>query len=87
MRASHDSRETLARISHDSCETLERMSHDVRANFDQFYSSQISLEMVLCDNVAYLSLCADRGNFLVMCLRTSAKGWRRVCDDLAMVLL
>ena len=33
-----------------------------------------------------MSHCADRGNFLAMCLRTSAKGWRRVrdiCDDLA----
>ena len=36
MRASHDSRETFARVS-----------HDVRANFDQFYLSQLSLEMVL----------------------------------------
>ena len=36
MRASHDSRETFA-----------RMSNDVRANFDQFYLLQLSLEMVL----------------------------------------
>ena len=36
MRASHDSRETFVRVS-----------HDVRANFDQFYLSQLSLEMVL----------------------------------------
>ena len=36
MRASHDSRETFARVS-----------HDVLANFDQFYLSQLSLEMVL----------------------------------------
>ena len=36
MRASHDSRETSVRVS-----------HDVRANFDQFYFSQLSLEMVL----------------------------------------
>ena len=36
MRASRDSRETVARVSHNS-----------RANFDQFYSSQLSLEMVL----------------------------------------
>ena len=32
MRASHDSRETFARVS-----------HDVRANFDQFYLSQFKL--------------------------------------------
>ena len=37
--------------------------------------------------VAYLSHCADRGNFLVMCLRrvgdnfkTYAMTWRRFCD-------
>ena len=36
MRGSHNSRETFARVS-----------HDVRANFDQFYLSQLSLEMVL----------------------------------------
>ena len=35
------------RASHDSRETFVRASHDVRANFDQFYFSQLSLEMVL----------------------------------------
>ena len=64
MRASHDSRETFARVS-----------HDVHANFDQFYLSQLSL--------VYLSHCVDRGNFFAMCLRTSAKGWRRVDDGFA----
>ena len=73
MRASHDSRETLARVS-----------HNVRANFDQFYLSQLSLEMVL-----FMLHRADCRNFLAMCLRTYAKGWRRVrniCNDLATVL-
>ena len=46
-RVSHDSREILVRASHDSRETFVRMSHDVRANLNQFYFSQISLEMVL----------------------------------------
>ena len=32
---------------HDSRETLMRVSHDVRANFDQFLFSQLSLEIVL----------------------------------------
>ena len=36
MRASHDSRETFVRVSHDG-----------RANFNQFYFSQLSLEIVL----------------------------------------
>ena len=35
------------RVSHNSRETFARVSHDVRANFDQFYLLQLSLEMVL----------------------------------------
>ena len=35
------------RVSQDSPETFPRVSHDVRANFGQFYLSQLSLEMVL----------------------------------------
>ena len=46
-RVSHDSREIFVRASHDSRETLVRVSHDVHANFNQFYFSQLSLEMVL----------------------------------------
>ena len=46
-RLPHDSREIFMRASHDSRETFARVSHDVRANFDQFYLSQLSLEMVL----------------------------------------
>ena len=44
---SHDSRETFVRACHDSRETFVRVSRDVRANFNQFYFSQLSLEMVL----------------------------------------
>ena len=83
-RMSHDSREIFVRVSYDNRKTFVRVSHDVRANFNQFYFSQLSLEIVL-----YMSHCAYRGNFLAMCLRTSVKGWRRVrdiCDDLATVL-
>ena len=47
MRVSHDSHEIFVRASHDSRETFARVSHDVRANFDQFYLSQLSLEMLL----------------------------------------
>ena len=46
-RVSHDSREIFVRASLDSRETFARVSHDVRANFDQFYLSQLSLEMVI----------------------------------------
>ena len=46
-RVSHDSRDIFVRASHDSPETFVRVSHDVRANFNQFYFSQLSLEMVL----------------------------------------
>ena len=81
-RLSHDSREIFVRASHDSRETFARVSHDVRANFDQFYLSQLSLKNGLI-YVAYLSHCADCGNFLAMCLQTSVKGWRRIRDGFA----
>ena len=35
------------RVSNDSREIFVRASHDVRANFNQFYFSQLSIEMVL----------------------------------------
>ena len=35
------------RASHASRESFVGASHDVRVNFDQFYFSQLSLEMVL----------------------------------------
>ena len=69
MRASHDSRETFVRVS-----------HDVRANFNQFFAIKSRNSLIY---IAYLSHCADRGNFLAMCLRTTAKGWRGVCDGFA----
>ena len=69
-------------MSHDSRETFVRVSHDVRANINQFYFSQLKSRNGLI-YVAYLSHCADRGKFLVMCLRTSSKGWRRVGDGFA----
>ena len=46
-RVSHDSREIFVRASNDSRETFLHVSHDVRANFNQFYFSQLSLEIVL----------------------------------------
>ena len=46
-RVSHDSREIFVRASHDSRETFVRVSRDSCANFNQFYFSQLSLEMVL----------------------------------------
>ena len=46
VRASHDCA-TFARVSHDSREIFVRVSYNVRANFNQFYFSQLSLEMVL----------------------------------------
>ena len=75
----HVSRETFVRASHD-CMTVVKHSRGCLATVKSRYGLIY---------VAYLSHCADRGNFLAMCLRTSAKGWRRVrdiCDDLATVL-
>ena len=79
MRASHDRREIFA-----------RMSHDVRANFDQFYLSQLSLEMVLfmlhiCRivRVAETSLrcVCERLRRVGDGFATYAMTWRRFCDN------
>ena len=84
MRASHDSRETFARVS-----------HDVRANFDQFCLSQLSLEMVLFMShicrivrIAETSLrCVwERLRRVGDGLATSSRRVRDICDDLATVL-
>ena len=78
---SHDSREIFVRASCDGRETFTQVSLDVRANFNQFDLQIKSLNGGIY--VAYLSHCAHRGNFLAMCQRTSAKGWRRVRDRFA----
>ena len=70
---SHDSREIFVRASHDSLETFVRVSHDVRANFYQFYFSQLSLEMVLfMSHICHIEQIAE----------TSLRG---VCERLRMV--
>ena len=46
-QVSRDGREIFVQASHDSRETFVRVSRDCRANFNQFYFSQLSLEMVL----------------------------------------
>ena len=67
MRASHDSRETFARVS-----------HDVRANFDQFYLSQLSLEMVLfMPHICRIVQIAETS------LRCNCERLRRVGDGFA----
>ena len=77
-RLSHDSRDIFVRASHDSRETFARVSHDIRANYDQFYLSQLSLEMVL----SMLHICR-----IVLIAETSLRGvcerLRRVGDGLA----
>ena len=67
MRASHDSRETFARVS-----------QDVRANFDQFYLSQFSLEMVL-----FMSHICRIVQITETSLRCVCERLRRVGDGLA----
>ena len=79
MRASHDSRETFARVS-----------HDIRANFDQFYLSQLSLEMVLfLSHICRIVQIAET-SLRCVCERlrrvgdgfaTYATTWRRFCDN------
>ena len=67
MRASHDIRETFARVSHDS-----------RASFNQFYLSQLSLEMVLfMSHICCIVQIAETS------LRCVCERLRRVGDGLA----
>ena len=80
MRESHDSRETFARVS-----------HDIRANFDQFDLSQLSLEMVLfmshiCRIVQIARLPCDVFANVCEGLATGSRRVRDICDDLATVL-
>ena len=65
MRASHDC-ETFARVSHDSREIFVRASHDCRASVVLFLAIKSRNSLIY---VAYLSHCADRGNFLAKVLR------------------
>ena len=76
------------RVSHDSREIFVRVSHDVPANFNQFYFSQLSLEMVLFMSHIYRIVQIAKTSLRCVC-ETSANGWRWVpdiCDDLATVL-
>ena len=79
MRASHDSRETFARVS-----------HDVRAHFDQFYLSQLSFEMVLFMSRICRIVQIAETSLRCVCERlgrvgdgfaTYAMTWRRFCDN------
>ena len=89
-RASHDSREIFVRASHDSYETFVRVSHDVRANFNQFYFSQLSLKMVLFMSHICRIVQIVETSLRCVCERlrrvgdgfaTYAMTWRRFCDD------
>ena len=67
MRASHDSRETFVRVY-----------HDVRANFNQFYFSQLSLEIVL-----FMSYICRIVQIAETSLRCVCERLRRVGDGFA----
>ena len=69
MQASHYSRETFVQVS-----------HNIRANFNQLYFSQLSLEMVLFVRifVALRIVCEGLG--------TGSPRANEICDDLVVVL-
>ena len=78
------------RASHDSHETFARVSHDVRANFDQFYLSQLSLEMVLF--MSHICRIVQIAEASLQCVcenlrrvgdrfATYAMTWRRFCHN------
>ena len=72
-----------------------RVSHDVRANFDQFYFSQLSLEMFLfMSHICHIVQIAG-SSLRCVCERlrrvgdvfaTDSRQVRDICDDLATVL-
>ena len=91
---SHDSREIFMRASHDSRETFVRVSHDVCTNFNQFYFSQLSHEIVLfmshiCGIVqiaeSFLRCVCERlrraGNGVCDGFATYEMTRRRFCDE------
>ena len=76
--------------SHDSRETFVRVSHDVRVKFNQFYFSQLSLEMVLfmlhiCHIVqiaeSSLQCVCERLRRIGDGFATYVMTWQRFCDD------
>ena len=76
---SHDSREIFVRASHNIRETFVRVSQDIRANFNQFYFSQLSLEMVLfMSHICHIVQIAETS------LRCVCECLRRVGDEFAM---
>ena len=78
------------RASRDGSETFAPVSHDVRANFDQYYVSQLSLEMVLfISHICRIVQIAET-SLRCVCERlrrvrdgfaTYAMTWRRFCDN------
>ena len=85
--------ECLTTVVRHSCErltTVVRRSCDVRANFDQFYFSQLSLEMVLFMSHTCRNVQIAETSLRCVCVRlrrvgdgfaTYAMTWRRFCDD------
>ena len=96
VRLSHDfttvvrhSRECLTTVVRYSCErltTVVRHSFECLTMFTCDFGSVLFLAIKSRNGliyVAYLSHYANREHFLAICLRTSVKGWRRVCDGFA----
>ena len=81
---SHNSREIFVRASHNSRETFVRVSHDVPANFNQFYFSQLNLEMVLFMSHSCCIVQIAESSLRCVCERLQRVG--DINNDLAMVL-
>ena len=89
MRASHDC-DTFARVSRDNRGIFVRVSYNVRANFNQFYFSELSLKMVLF--MSHICRIVQVAETSLRCVyerlrrvgdgfATYAMTWRRFCDD------
>ena len=72
MQASYDCREPFVRVSHDVC-----------ANFNLFYFSQLSLEMVLF--MSHICPFVQVAGTSLQCVCERLRRVRNICDDLTMV--
>ena len=88
------SRECLMTLcaSHDSRETCARVSHNIRANFNQFYFVAIKSRTSLINVAVYSHICGivqiEEIKLRCVCegLDTSSRRIHDTCDHLAIVL-
>ena len=84
VRHSRECSTTVVRYSCERLRTVVRVSHDVRANFNQLFFSQLSLEMVLF--MSHICRIMQIAESSLRCVCERLQRVRDICDDLATVL-